>query len=402
MVKRSSRYKSAKRKTLIKVNLNFSKIFLILFSLGLIGYLVYAYIEFTNVKILNPLRSGDSVHYLLKRYPDDFKKTLVVFENTYEGEDRIEKAYLYAYNGEKEMSVLIYIPNWVLYTGLESDFGSAVAISGFRYAGDFIQPGRGIEYAVWQFEEMLGMKVDDYIWFDAKAYLSFQENLGEVENNTSYSQYYENGTNISDEVFFINGFVSNLNWFNLFFSASKFRDSSAVIYSSYFSLPQVVVELKRINSGVFNLKPFVIDLGSSEYILAKESEDGIGISNYLVLSKYDALWRERTERMHDRDLERERVRVEVYNGSGISGEAYSFARKIANSGCEVVRFDNAPSRESNTKFYVPNKGEFENSYRVITDLFPGTYELIEGRPSFMTTGDIVVILGEDISSMFSF
>ncbi len=68
----------------------------------------------------------------------------------------------------------------------------------------------------------------------------------------------------------------------------------------------------------------------------------------------------------------------------------------------MVRFDNAPSKESSTKFYVPNQAEFKNSLAIIRELLPGQYELINGRPSFMTTGDIVIILGEDISSMYSF
>ena len=46
--------------------------------------------------------------------------------------------------------------------------------------------------------------------------------------------------------------------------------------------------------------------------------------------------------------------------------------------------------------------DFDYSFKVVEDLFPGKYELIEGRPSFMTTGDIVIILGKDISTMFSF
>ena len=402
MVKRNNRYKSAKKKSVFNFKVSFSKLFLIVLFVGLVGYLVYAYTEFMHIQIQDPLKNGNSAQYLLKRYPDSFKKSLIVFENVYEGEKRIEHVYLYAHNVEKDMSVLIYVPSWLLFTGMESDFGSAVAVSGFRYAGDFKQQGRGIEYAIWQLEELLGMKVDSYIWFDSSSFLSFQENLGEVISNASYAQYYQNGGDLSESVFFLNGFVSRLSWFNLFFSASKFKESESVIYSSYFSLPQIVAELKRINTSILNLKPFVVDLSHSQYILQKEQEGVTGIQRYLVLSELDSVWRSNTERMHDKELEKERVRVEVYNGSGITGKAYSFGRKISNSGCEVVRFDNAPSRESTTKFYVPNKDDFENSFKVISELFPGSFELIEGRPSFMTTGDIVIILGEDISSMFSF
>ena len=285
---------------------------------------------------------------------------------------------------------------------LESDFGSAVAISGFRYAGDFKQPGKGIEFAIWQFEELFGIKADEYIWIDANAFLLLKENLGEFTGDSAYAQYYQNGWEISEDVFFFNSFVSRLSWFNLILSASKFKDREAVIYSSLDSLLGVMVELKNINSKILKLRPYVIDMGNPIYLDQREFEGIGGIRNYLKLSAFDSVWREKTERMIDRVLERERVRVEVYNASGITGKASSYARKIANSGCDVVRFDNAPNREENTKFYVPNPQYFEKSLKIIMELLPGKYEIVNNRPDFMTTGDIVIILGEDISSMYSF
>jgi len=397
-----SRYKYAKKGKDIKVNINIKKVVLFLLLSCVLGYLIYAYVGLSNIKSQNPLDEGNSNLYLLSKYPDSFKKTLIVFENEFDEQERIERVYMYAQNREKDMSILIYIPHWLLYMGLESDFGNAVAVSGFKYAGDFKKPGKGVEYAIWQLEDLLGMNVDDYIWFNSEAFLLLQEKLGEFSSETTYSQYYQNGSEISGEVFFLNGFVSRLNWFNLVLSASKFQDSNAVIYSSFKTLPNVVVELKNIQSSILNYKPFVIDVSLPVYLETKETEGSGGIASYFKSDEFDTVWRSNTSRMIDKGLERERVRVEVYNGSGISGEASAFARKVANSGCEVVRFDNAPTSEANTKFYIPNKEEFKESLSVISELLPGQYELIEGRPSFITTGDIVIVLGEDISSMYSF
>lgn len=402
MVRGRDRYKSAKKISAFRINLNIKKIGVIFLALCSIGYLVYVYISFMNIKSINPLKDDNTQQYLLTKYPNTFKKTLIVFESKYgDNQDKIEKVYMYAENKEKDLSVLVYIPNWILYTGLESDFGSAVAVSGFKYAGEFIQPGKGVEFAIWQIEEFLGMKIDDYIWFDSESFNLLQENLGEVSSDTVYAQYYQNGMEISEDVFFFNGFVSRLNWFNLMFSAGKFKDREAVVYSSLNSLPHVVLEMKNIHNSILRLKPFVVDLSLSKYIDSREN-DGGGMQNFIKLSEYDSVWRAHTPRMIDRDLEKERVRVEVYNASGISGIASSFARKISNSGCEVVRFDNAPSIENVTLFYIPNQDDFKKSVEIVTDLFPGQYEIVNSRPSFMTTGDIVVILGEDISGMYSF
>ena len=402
MVKGRERYRSAKKKSAFHLNISLKKTAIFLFIVLIIGYLSYVYISFMNIKSLNPLEKGSTQQYLLTRYPNSFKKTLIVIEDKYgENQDRIDKVYMYAENKEKGLSILVYIPNWILYSGLESDFGNAVAVSGFKYAGEFIQPGKGIEFAIWQLEELLGMKVDDYIWFDSKAFNDLEENLGEVSSNAIYSQYYQNGSEVSEDLLFLNGFISQLNLFNIAFSAGKFKNSEAIVYSSFNSLPRVILELKSINSSIFQLKPYAIDLSLSKYIDSRES-DGGGMQNFLRLSEYDSVWRAYTSKMIDKDLEKERVRVEVYNASNISGIASSFARKVSNSGCEVVRFDNAPNLEHTTKVYIPNPNDFKKSSDVITDLLSGSHEVINGRPSFMTTGDIVIILGDDISTMYSF
>ncbi len=402
MARGRERYKSAEVKKKPKIRFNWAKLLLFLSILLVVGYIGYTYFKFLNIKTENPLKGSSGEQYLISKTSGSFKKTLIVFESSTNGRERIEKVYLYAENKEKESAVMIYIPSWVMYTGLESDFGNAVAVSGFRYAGDFIKPGKGIEYAIWQFEEVLGMKIDEYIWFNSETYLALQDTLGEFGADTIYSQYYRNGNEISEDVFFLNGFVSRLGWFNLLTSGKELQSEDAVLYSSFNTLPSAIVELKSIHKSILSIKPYVIDLSLPKYLLQEESDAGAGIMSYIKTSEFDSEWRVNTAKMIDRELEKERVRVEVYNASGIAGKASSYARKIANSGCEVVRFDNAPNNQEKTEFHVPNQDDFKVSLAVVGELFPGVYEIVETRPTFMTTGDIVIILGEDISNIYSF
>lgn len=402
MARGRGKYKSAEMNKIPKVKFNWFKLILILVGILFVAYIGYTYVNFLNIKTQNPLNGTSGEKYLISKNSGSFKKTLIVFESEYEGKQKIEKVYLYAENKEKGASILIYLPSWVMYRGLESDFGNAVAVSGFRYAGDFIKPGKGIEYAIWQLEEVLGLKIDDYIWFDAKTYESIRDVLGEVITDTVYSQYYENGNEVSEEVFFLNGFVSRLGWVNLLVSGNRLESNGSVLYSSFNTLPSAIVQLKSIHKSILSLKPYVIDFSQSRYLLQEESDAGAGISSYIKTNEFDIQWREKTVRMIDKGLEKERVRVEVYNASGIAGKASSYARRIANSGCEVVRFDNAPNNQEKTQFHVPNEEEFKISLGVVGELFPGVYEILSTRPSFMTTGDIVIILGEDISKIYSF
>jgi len=381
---------------------NFKNLILPLIILIVIGYGIYAFISFRNVKTVDPLSNQGSRYYLLSQVQDSFKKTLLVFENGSNGKSKIEHVYIFAENKDREESILIYIPNWLYYGGLERDFGNAVSVSSFRYAGDFLQEGRGIEYAIWQLEQMLGMNVDDYIWFSSDAISSVEENLGDLDGNLSYAMYYSNPDGMSQDSLYINSFLSHLSWPKLILSANKFRDTNATVYSSKNGLMSVVLDLKYIEKNIFDTSPYLFDLSSKNMLIQEESSSIVGVVNYLDTNSFDLAWRDFASKLIDKKLEQERVRVEVYNGSKISGAAYQFARKIENAGCDVVRYDNAPNPIGTTIFYVPKVGDYKESFDNVSELFPGQYELIEGRPSFMTTGDIVILLGEDISKMYSF
>jgi len=401
MGRRNSRKRreKAEKKSKRILFVNFLPLLLILL---VVGYLIYMYVSFGDIKSENPIEQNNASYYLLSNAKDTLEKTLIVFEEEYNEKERIKSAYMYAENKDKGAAVLVYLPGWVEYGGVEGDFGSAISISTFRYAGEFLQEGRGIEYAIWQFEQLLGSNIDNYIWFTSSATNLFIEKL-EGENSSSlYAQYYANGFESSEEVFFMNSLASKLGWFNLLTSSSKFKESEAVIYSSHRTVANTVIRLKQIYQSTLSLRPYIIDLSNGAYLLSQASSSGVGISNYIDVSKYDSKWGEFIEGIIDKELEKERVRVEVYNGSDLPGYAAQYARRIRNSGCDVVRYDNAPSKQQNTQFYVPNPEEFDNSLEIILELFPGSQEIVEGRPAFMTTGDIVIVLGEDIPTAYSF
>jgi len=396
------RYKRSQKKERKKINIGGWKLIAIVVSLAVIVYLAYAYIGFSKIKSINPLQESNSDYYLLSSQKDELEKTLIVFEENYNEKERIFAAYLYSQNKEKEVSVLTYVPGWVEFAQVKEDFGSSIPIATFKYAGDQLQQGRGLEYAIWQFEQLLGSNIDEYIWISSPAYKIFSEKLGESSGESVYAQYYSNGFKVNQEAYILNSFVSKLSWFNLITSSHKFKNSEAVIYSSFPTLGNVVLKLKQIHQSTISTRPYLLDLSSSEYLSQQESMGGVGISSYIDTDKYDVVWREFIDGMIDRQLEKERVRVEVYNGSGMSGYASQYARKIRNSGCEVVRYDNAPNEQAKTQFFVPKKDDFPKSLNIIFEIFPGSYELVEGRPSFMTTGDIVIILGKDIPTVYAF
>lgn len=400
MANKRDRYRIKKEKK--KIHINIGGLFISFLLVALLGYFIYGYLALNNVKSENILEKSDSDYYLLSKGKDQLEKTLIVFEEEYNEKNRISMAYLYAQNKEKGVSTLVYIPGWVEYNSIKGDLGSSIPVSSFRFAGDFLQEGRGYEFAIWQFEQLLGGNIDEYIWVTPQARNAFTQNLEQSSEEAVYAQYYTNGFEVNQEAFFLNVFASKLGWFNLLKSASQFKNLDAKIYSSLPTLGGVITRFREIQSGILSSRPYLVDLSSSKYLFQQESSSGVGITSYIDVDEYDIVWRDFIGNMLDRELEKEQVRVEVYNGSGMSGYASQYARKIKNSGCEVVRYDNAPALEEKTKFYVSKPENFKNSLNVILELFPGTYEIIEGRPSFMTTGDIVIILGKDIPTVYSF
>ena len=402
MTNKRDRFRIKREKKKKKIHINVGRLFILILLVAIVGYCIYGYIALNNIKSTDVLGKSDSNYYLLSKGKDQLEKTLIVFEEEYNEKSRISMAYLYAQNKEKGVSTLVYIPGWVEYSGIKGDFGSSLPVSSFRFAGDFLQEGRGYEFAIWQFEQLLGGNIDEYIWVTPQARNAFTQNLKQSSEEAVYAQYYVNGFEANQEAFFLNVFASKLGWFNLLKSSSQFRNSDAEMYSSLPTLGGVISRFRQIQSGILSSRPYLVDLSSSKYLSQQESSSGVGITSYVNVDEYDVIWRDFIGNMLDRELEKEQVRVEVYNGSGISGYASQYARKIMNSGCEVVRYDNSPALEEKTKFYVSKPENFKNSLNVILELFPGTYEIIEGRPSFMTTGDIVIILGKDIPTVYSF
>ncbi|HQJ73274.1 MAG TPA: hypothetical protein PLW74_00050, partial [Candidatus Dojkabacteria bacterium] len=152
-----------------KIHINVGRLFAFFFIICIVGYLVYGYIALRDIKSVDILEKSNSNYYLLSERKDQLEKTLIVFEEEYNEREKISMAYLYAQNKEKGSSVLVYIPGWVEYSGVKEDFGSSIPVASFRFAGDFLQEGRGYEYAIWQFEQLLGGNIDEYIWVTPQA-----------------------------------------------------------------------------------------------------------------------------------------------------------------------------------------------------------------------------------------
>lgn len=367
-----------------------SSIFKVLLYLGLflsLLYILYFFFSILSIESRDIIKENSTTDYLLSKQKDNPEKVLIIFEESYGNDKRITDVYGYLVNREKKSDLLIYLPGNVYYGGLEEKFGNEIPVSSFRYAGDFLQKGRGVEYSVWQLSQLLGFKNSRYIFFTA-------------ESTDFVSKHYGDSSESDRSIDKLMTFNKQFSPFKIFTSAFDLSGINKKIYSNM-KFYDIQVILEQISNRDKKFSRSVINMSEEKYL--KKGKLGTGEEiNVFNSSEYDKVLNKELQKVLDRKLENERARVEVYNGSELSGVAYSIGRKIMNSGCDVVRYGNAPNTIDKTQVYVSNMKDFTNSYLNVVDVLSSGFDLIIGRPEFMTTGDIVVILGRDIKSIYSF
>jgi len=385
------------------INIPFRFIFLLIVATLFLGFVIYYIFTVTSIKSIDKTILNGSQRYLLSQSNGESKRTVIILEEGYGNERRISEVYLFLSNQEKGKSLLVYIPSWLYYTGLEENFGSAIPISSFRYAGDTIQEDRGVEYSVWQISQILGITFNNYIYISSEANSTLDSVFGEdVMVKDRYRDMFKVGDkeSLSEGFFRLQALSSKISFVKSLFKVNELRNFNNNIYSNL-SFIEGITMLKNVEKTLQATESYAIDLSDAKYSKEELSDSG-GIKRYFLSKEFDNSYRDLISLLIDRELEKERVRVEVYNGSGVAGAAMQFGRKIENSGCDVVRYENAPDIIDKTIMYIPKLDDFKKSFKIVSEIFSDNFELVEGRPDFMTTGDIVIILGEDIKRMYSF
>ena len=385
------------------INIHFRLILLLIAATLFLGFVIYYIFTVTNIKTIDKAILNGSQRYLLSQSNGESKRTVIILEQGFENERRISEVYLFLSNKEKGKSLLVYIPSWLYFTGLEENFGSAIPISSFRYAGDTLQEDRGVEYSVWQISQILGITFNNYIYINSEANSTIDAVFGEdVIAKDRYRETFKAGdkASLSEGFFRLQAISSKISFVKSLFKVNELRNFNNNIYSDL-SFIEGITMLKNVEKTLKATESYAIDLADTKYSKEELSDSG-GIKRYLLSKEFDNSYRALISLLIDKELEKERVRVEVYNGSGVAGAAMQFGRKIENSGCDVVRYENAPNTIDKTIMYISKPEDFKKSFKIVTEIFSDNFELIEGRPDFMTTGDIVIILGEDIKRMYSF
>ena len=213
-------------------NFPFRIILLSLPLILLVGFVLYYIFTVTNIKTIDKTILNGSQRYLLSQSNGESKRTVIVFEEGLENERRISEVYLFLNNREKGKSLLVYIPSWLYSTGLEENFGNAIPISSFRYAGDTLQEDRGVEYAVWQISQILGITFNDYIYINSEANITLDSAFGEnMSSKDRYREMFKKGNvSLSEGFFKLQEISSKLSFVKSLFKVNDIKNSIGLVF----------------------------------------------------------------------------------------------------------------------------------------------------------------------------
>jgi hypothetical protein len=361
--------KNLKQKTngMKRIQINYKKILgvsFILLVLVYVGFVIYNLASFrTSDQIVNSNRVK------FQENKDIEKTVFVLLDNN----NDISAVDVYFINKQMSVRQEIEIPDWVYTTEYSGSYDTKISVKNLSYVGKNVNASKSSEYLIWQLQNIVATSFEHYVIIDSKG-MEILGSLSEDKNND------------------LDLVIHNINLIYLITNSSKFKDLNGHILSNANSI-QLYSILNQINTSKEAVSK--IDLGEewalSDTVLANGKTVRIFNSDAIDLKLSQSI-----ELFKPVDVSQEQVKVEVYNGSGIAKAALRYSRTIQNLGARVVRTGNSPTDIDKTVVYVSNKQRYQKSLALVQQTFVDNPEIIEGRPSFMTTGDIVVVLGKDI------
>lgn len=133
-----------------------------------------------------------------------------------------------------------------------------------------------------------------------------------------------------------------------------------------------------------------IDLGNN-FGIKREFATGTGLDpdyNLIDLQIGDIL--------RSNDVLAEQIKVEVFNATNTPGLAFRTAKKLINYGVNVVRYSNAPRAEEISILYVPPNLVAKLNTEIIKSLVKQDIKVLNTPYEYNSTGDVVLVLGNDI------
>lgn len=364
----------------------------ILVLLFIVGYVLFNFASlvstYDELMVKDPLVESNRVAFV--NTPDStIKKTLYIFEEENgNGVSYIKSAFITSFDEDEGSLLVLYIPGWVYLVPSYKGLGTAVSVGDLSYAGGLLETPLSYEYSIWEIENLTGLVIDRYVWVTPQGKQVWDEISGQKE----FAKDKENG------VEYFKTSLSALSISNLTFQSDRLPILTEGIYSNMDAV-DIYSDIRKYSAVFGRDDAYEIDM-STDTALEVETTSGIEDRYYYGRVYSDEEILKASDSIVSRDVEKEQTKCEIYNASSIPNTASLYGRRIGNNGLRVVRTGNSPVAYEKTTVYISNPERFDHSVDLVKRLLPADTNYIDGRPEFLTTGDIVIVLGEDIQNEF--
>lgn len=352
------------------------KVIVVLVILVIPVYLLYVYFNLSTVQIEDPLANTET----LVEKDEDLLRQIVIM--TDENDSKVVGIYIFIFNQVSGESLTYYIPQWVYSDDYSNSFEQPVSVENLLYMASTINPENTYQFVINQISSVVGMIFDSYVFLPT-------DKASEITSQCKYDS--SQGVQYIDDC--LDGVGNPFNdinpeKLNIFISSLH----TNLDYKQLMQLKNRISTIDFVGGNVF-------DLSGDNYVTQSTlpSDQSVVVSK-LVVGSIDNILAENIEIVSSKSLQKELVKVEVYNGSGMPKYAVKYSRYINNMGCNVVRYGNADKEYDQTTIYIVDPVRFENSLTVVNAILGKDVVIINERPSFLTTGDIIIVLGKNVST----
>lgn len=373
--KKTKKLSKSVKKNKFKIPIIFA--LLLLLTLLTVGFIYKDNLSNMNLHSFSKAQGDDIKTLELKE--NNFRMLFLVLDKVDDDRSFINELYISQVDYDNNSLKLVALPEIARIT--PSDGGSAVPIRNLYNLGAQNDPRKDISYAVSEIENYFGIRIDRYFIFTNNGNGSDYDLVRIPEGDTNINQDLNTRTER-----FVDYLKLKLKEEQGFFSFVKEYNTSQGIKSNLSSdEAKKFVDLVRQN----DLKTSFDIFGEQEL---EEKTDEFG--NFEIINKElsDEKIRNYFESV---DIKKEQARIEVYNASGARLLGNKWSRVFKNSSLDVTRVGTAKEADT-TKIYASSPNMVYNLNRV-KSVLKLDIEVVENeKPEFVTTGDIIVVIGKDI------
>lgn len=271
-----------------------------------------------------------------------------------------------------------------------------------------INPDEDIYTFVASFENLLGVRVDRYLVVDSNdlgdyiAQNNLKVRVGSDIYQGSDKRYTKGEVLVGSE---LNDYLSNeqakVNSFTDLVVYNIEKNANYIQYIKYFFKSKDLSEVFKTDlkkSEIFNLYRALLEVNFPVRYTIIDSSFGFVSDDNLekgLVSDIILINEAVVELMRDFSVLSEQAEIEIYNASIAPGRASSLARKIQNSGGNVIKFGNYNQLLEKTEIHVVNSDpkELENTLLMVNRFIKEEANIKVNELKGNFTGDIIIIIG---------